>query len=93
VQYISLPDRTWERLRKEHEGVYENAVKPTPDPEGWFHAKIEVTEKKVRVWVDGAAEPTLTVDRLSKRQKGGIGLWTTVRDGDFANLKITSDAK
>ncbi len=93
VQYISMPDHSWKRLRAEHPGTYENAVKPAPDPAGWFHARIEVTAGKVRVWVNDAREPSLTVDRLTRRDKGGIGLWTAVSDGEFANLKITPAAK
>jgi hypothetical protein len=32
VQYASWPGNTWEKLRKESPGVYENAVDPVPDP-------------------------------------------------------------
>src|SRR5215471_1190591 len=47
VQYVAWPSYTWEKLRKEKPGVYESAVKPVPDPSGWFHARIEVTKRKV----------------------------------------------
>jgi hypothetical protein len=88
VQYISWPDNTWEKLRKEKPGVYESAVKPVPDPSGWFHARIEVTKQKVSVWVDDAKEPCLIVDRLAKREKGKLGLWVDSKEGEFSNLKI-----
>lgn len=88
VQYISWPDDPWEKLRKEKPGVFESAVKPVPDPAGWFHARIEVTKKKVRVWVDDAKEPSLVVDRLASRDKGKIGLWVDNRECSFSNLKI-----
>ena len=59
-----------------------------PDPGGWFHARIEVTKQKVRVWVDDAKEPCLVVDRLAGREKGKVGLWVDSREGAFRNLRI-----
>jgi hypothetical protein len=88
VQYVCWPENTWEKLRKETPGVYEAAVKPVPDPSGWFHARIEVTKQKVRVWVDDAKEPSLVVDRLTGREKGKVGLWVDGKECAFSNLKI-----
>jgi Domain of Unknown Function (DUF1080) len=88
VQYVAWPGNTWEKLRKEAPGKFESAVKPIPDPDGWFHARVEVTKQKVKVWVDDAKEPCLIVDRLAKRDKGKIGLWVDSKDGAFSNLKI-----
>jgi hypothetical protein len=88
VQYVAWPDNTWEKLRKEKPGTYESAVKPVPDPSGWFHARIEVTKQKVSVWVDDAKEPCLVVDRLTNREKGKIGLWVDSKEGAFSNLKV-----
>lgn len=68
--------------------MFENAVQPVPDPDGWFHARVEVTRRQVRAFVNDATEPSLVVDRLTDRQSGGIGLWVDVHDGAFANLKI-----
>jgi hypothetical protein len=65
-------------------------VNPIPDPSGWFHARVEVTKQKVRVWVDGAKEPCLVVDRRSGRDKGKVGLWVDSREGTFSNLRIIS---
>jgi hypothetical protein len=88
VQYVSWPEHTWEKLRKETPGVFEAAVKPIPEPSGWFHARIEVTKQKVSVWVDDAKEPCLVVDRLSGREKGKIGLFVDSKESAFANLRI-----
>ncbi len=88
VQYVAWPDYNWESLRKGKPGKYEAAVKPIPDPSGWFHARVEVTQKKVRVWVDDAKEPCLVVDRLASRGKGKVGLWVDSKEGAFRNLKI-----
>lgn len=88
VQYVSWPDHSWEKLRKDKPGMFESAVKPVPDPSGWFHARIEVKKQKVSVWVDDAKEPCLVVDRLASREKGKVGLWVDSREGAFSNLKI-----
>jgi hypothetical protein len=90
VQYVSWPGNTWEKLRMEKPGSFESAVKPIPDPSGWFHARVEVTKKKVSVWVDDAKEPCLIVERLSNRLKGKVGLWVDSNGGAFSNLKIVS---
>jgi hypothetical protein len=91
VQYVAWPDHTWEKLRAGKPGVYESAVKPVPDPGGWFHARINVTKQRVSVWVNDAKEPCLVVDRLSNREKGKVALWVDSREGTFSNLKILPD--
>ncbi len=88
VQYVSWPVNTWEKLRSEKPGQFEATVKPVPDPTGWFHARIEVTKQKVSVWVDDARQPSLVVNRLAGREKGGVGLWVDSRGGTFRNFKI-----
>jgi hypothetical protein len=88
VQYIAWPDNTWEKLREGQPGKFEATVKPIPDPAGWFHARVEVTSKKVRVWVEDAKEPCLVVDRLAHPEKGKVGLWVDSHEGEFRNLKI-----
>src|SRR5215467_16225679 len=87
VQYVSWPEYTWEKLRKEKNGVYEVAIKPVPDPAGWFHARVEVTKQKVSVWVDGSTQPCLAVDRLAHRE-GAVGLWVDSMPAAFRNLRI-----
>ena len=90
VQYVSLPEYTWQRLRQEHPGVYESEPNPTPDPNEWFHATIVVNHPTVKVYIDNSDEPTLTVEQLSKRKNGWIGLWVgSNSEGEFKNLKIT----
>ena len=89
VQYISHPEYTWHKLRKEYPGKYENAVTPAPNPDEFFHAKIVVNKPKVCVYVNGSEKPSLVVDELSKRTAGKIGLWMDfVSGGTFTNLKI-----
>jgi hypothetical protein len=90
VQYIAWPTNTWEQLRKSAPGQFENSVNPVPDPDGWFHAQIEVTARQVRVFVNHAKEPSLVTHRLSS---GGVqrpvGLFVDSADGQYANLKVT----
>ena len=89
VQYMSLPDYPYDRLRKEHPGVYENAVTPVPLAEEWFHAKIVVRDKWITVYVNHSRKPSLHVRLLNDRTGGMIGLWDDELSGDFAHLKIT----
>ena len=87
VQYIAWPEHTWEALRTSSPGVYEAAIAPVPDPAGWFHARIEIARTTVSVFVDGAAQPTLVVQRLGGGA-GAVGLWVDSQPASFANLAI-----
>jgi hypothetical protein len=90
VQYISHPEFTWQKLRAEHPGQYEKPVQPIPNPNGWFHVRVNVSYPKVSVYVDGAQEPSLVVEQLSGQKKGWLGFYVSSDSGgDFANLKIT----
>lgn len=90
VQYIAWPENTWEKLRKDKPGQFENAVNPAPDPGGWFHARIEVADKQVQVFVNDSKAPCLTVNRLAEgRMSRPVGLFVDVAEGLYANLKVT----
>jgi hypothetical protein len=67
--------------------AYEAAITPVPDPAGWFHARIEVGRATVKVFVDGPAQPTLTLNRL-RTERGRVGLWVDSQEGSFAALTI-----
>lgn len=88
VQYVAWPQYPWDRLRAEKPGVYEAAVAPVPDPAAWFHARIEVSAARVSVFVNGAVQPCLSVDRLGSTATGEVGLWVDSQPGSFADLKI-----
>jgi hypothetical protein len=89
VQYIAHPTYTWSKLRSEHPGQYEKEIESAPQPNDWFHARIVVAHPQVRVFVNGADEPSLVVDQLNSRAEGWIGVWVgNGSDGDFANLSI-----
>lgn len=90
VQYISAPNFDWPKLRADFPGRYEAAVSPVPEPNGWFHARIVVADRKVSVYVNDATTPSLVVTELSDRRGGPVGLWVgNGSNGAFANLKIT----
>lgn len=90
VQYISMPDYPWEKLRQESPGKYENKVNPVPNPDGWFHVKITITGKQIKVFIDNSEKPSLEVEKLSGTNNGGFALWVGNNSGgSFANLKIT----
>jgi hypothetical protein len=91
VQYVSLPDYSWEVLREKFNGIYEKPLKSSPDGIAWFHVRIVVKSPLITVYVNGSPEPSLTVDKLNTRASGKIGLWVgNNSDGDFANLQISS---
>jgi hypothetical protein len=90
VQYISHPAHTWQKLRNEQPGKFEQPLLSPLDPDGWFRARVVVAGPKVSVFVNGAKEPSLTVTRLTDRRSGYVGFWVgNGSNGDFANLTIT----
>ncbi|HEV3217146.1 MAG TPA: hypothetical protein VGZ27_15545 [Vicinamibacterales bacterium] len=93
VQYHSLPLYTWQKLRTDQPGKYEQAVNPVPDPNAWFHARIVIANQRASVFVGDGKDPCLVVSLLNGRTKGLIGLWVGNNSGgDFANLAITPAA-
>ena len=90
VQYIYHPDYTWYKLREDRTGEFENEIPVPPNPDKWFDAKIVVSEKEVKVFVDEIAEPVLVVERLTKSTSKKIALWTGYgSSGRFRNLIIS----
>lgn len=89
VQYIAHPDYTWNKLREEFPGKYEQPVEPAPDPNSWVHVRVAVASPKISVFINDNSQPSLTVDKLSQRTNGSVGFWVgNGSGGDFANLKI-----
>jgi hypothetical protein len=89
VQYVCHPEFTWHKLREERTGEFENEIRVPPDPDDWFRAKIEVSEKSVQVYVNDIPEPVLKVDRLISTGSGKIGLWVGHgSSGRFRNIVL-----
>lgn len=90
VQYISHPEFTWQKLRTNFPEQFENPVKPVPNPDNWFHAKIVVNWPLVTVFVENTQEPSLEVKMKSEFKKGQVGFWVgNGSDGSFKNLIVT----
>jgi hypothetical protein len=90
VQYISLPEWPWSRLRKETPGKYESYVDLVPG--AWTKIKIEVRGEQARLYVHDNQHPTLIVKDLKSGANGhgGVALWLepgTV--AHFRNLTVT----
>jgi hypothetical protein len=85
VQYISHPEWTWSRLRKEAPGMYESYVDLVPGE--WTKVKIEVRGAHARLFVHGAEQPTLIVKDLKtgSSARGSIALW--VGEGTVAHFR------
>lgn len=91
-QYISIPGYPWEKLRKETPGQYEAYVDILPAE--WIKIKIVVKDETARLYVNGAAQPTLIVNDLKqgKNSRGSIGLWIGPgTSAHFTDVKVTKE--
>jgi hypothetical protein len=88
AQYVSEPDHGWQRLRTEAPGVYESYV--DLETGAWTRVRIEVTGLRARLYVNGAAQPTLIVNDLKRGvTTGAIGLWIGPgTEAYFRNLRV-----
>ena len=94
TQYISHPEWTWDRLRKERPSRYEAYVDVMPG--SWTRVRIEVRGDRARLYVNGNEQPTLIVNdvKTSASAKGAVALWLgpgTV--AHFRNLMVRTDSR
>ena len=90
IQYISLPEHTWRKLRAESPRVYESVIEPAPDPNAWVHMRIVVQGDTVSTYINGAMEPSLVVNKGPQLDAGHVGFYVAdTSGGDFANITIT----
>jgi hypothetical protein len=94
TQYISHPDWTWSRLRKETPSRYESYVDLVPN--AWTRIKIEVDGVRARLYVHDQAQPALIVNdvKTGPGGRGAVGLWVgsgTV--AHFRNVRLQPAAK
>jgi hypothetical protein len=90
VQYISLPEFPWYRLRKEFPEKYETYADLVPA--AWTKVRIEVKGERATLFVNNAEQPTLIVNRLKRGANAAapIGLW--IGPGTvayFADLRLS----
>jgi 3-keto-disaccharide hydrolase len=93
AQYISHPDWTWDRLRKETPSRYEAYVDLQPG--SWTRVKIEVRGDRARLYVHGKEQPTLVVNdvKTGASAKGAVALWLgpgTI--AHFRNLTVRAES-
>jgi hypothetical protein len=90
TQYSSFPDFGFARSRQEAPEKYESYV--DLEPGVWTAYKIEVENRKARLYVHGAQQPCLIVNDLKlEPQSGGLALWVGPgTEGYFSNLKVTA---
>jgi hypothetical protein len=88
TQYSSFPDYEWLRLRTESPGKYESYVDLVPGE--WTKISIEVKGVNMRLYVNGALQPTLVVNDLKLGDtKGTVALWIGVgTEAYFSNLRL-----
>ena len=93
TQYASFPDNEWLKLRTESPGKYESYVDLVSGE--WTHLKIEVSGVKMRLYVNGAAQPTLLVNDLKLGDgSGALALWIGVgTEAYFANMQLKPEAR
>jgi hypothetical protein len=90
VQYISLPEYDWPRLRMEFPSEFENPVDASVAPTEWVPLRVVVTSSMVQIYVGKVTSPSLEVRKLGSYERGAVGLWVgNNSDGDFANLRLT----
>ncbi len=90
VQYISHPEWTWSRLRRETPSRYEAYVDLEPDT--WTKIRIEVRGAQARLYVHGEPQPVLIVNDVKSgpTAAGAVALW--IGPGTvayFRNLVVT----
>ena len=94
IQYVSMPEYDWNKLRNSHPGKYEFPIAPAPDPDSWVKLKLVIKEKNVAAYVNGSDTAALNVELLNDRAKGKLGLWVgNGSDGWFKNLKVIPASK
>jgi hypothetical protein len=75
AQYISHPEWTWFRFRKETPEKYESYVDLVPGE--WTKVRIDVRGAQARLYVHDQPQPTLIVNdlRTGANAKGAVALW------------------
>lgn len=85
AQYISHPEWTWFRLRRETPSKYESYVDLQPGV--WTRIRIEVRGDRARLFVHGQEQPTLIVNdvKTGDSARGLVALW--IGPGTIAHFR------
>jgi hypothetical protein len=88
LQYMSLPDSPWPKLRENSPGKYEAELNPAPAAEDWVRVTLAIEGRELAVFINEAKAPSLRVTLLNDRLGGKIGLWVGgTSEGWFRNLR------
>jgi hypothetical protein len=91
VQYVSVPEYDWSRLRQEFPEEFENPVDSSIVPTDWVPLRVVVKDRTVQIYVGRSGAPALEVRKLGQQDRGMVGLWAgNGSDGDYANLHIAT---
>jgi hypothetical protein len=89
IQYISHPTYTWKKLRDERNAIYEKEIVGPPDPNEWFKMKLVVDGNKIKGYINDAKIASLTVEKISDRYDGKVGLFMgDGAGGDFEKIRV-----
>jgi len=88
VQYCSLPNFPWNRLRKEAPFRYEAYTDLVVG--AWTHVRMSVSGTEAKFYVNYSKQPVLIVhDLIRGDTHGKVALWVTSHSsGYFSNLKV-----
>ena len=88
AQYISHPEWTWFRLRRETPSKYESYVDLLPGV--WTKVEIHVRGDRARLFVNDQEQPTLIVNdvKTGAAGKGSVALW--IGPGTIAHFRALS---
>jgi len=90
VQYVSMPNDDYSRLRQTSPGEFENAVDTSTAPTEWNRLRLVIRNGRVQVFVGQANTAALDVRALQRDGRGLVGLYVdNGSDGVFANLRIS----
>jgi hypothetical protein len=90
VQYITLPEFDYDRLRNDFPEEFENPVDASIESTDWVKLRVVVRGGRVQIHVGPVNEATLEVRKLGQLYGGQVGLWVgNESGGDFANLVVT----
>ena len=73
VQYMTVPEFDWPRLREQFPEEFENPVNSTLSPTDWVPLRIVVRGQRVQVFVGLVANVTLEVRKLGTLDRGMSG--------------------
>jgi hypothetical protein len=88
VQYQSIPEFSWKRLRDETPGQYESYADLQTG--AWTRMRIKIQGTRAELYLDGAEQPCLIVRDLKLGARGGrVALWADpTTEAYFRELRL-----